>query len=245
MKLTNFRKNIFSQNGEDGIIEEVIKRLELKDLEVCEFGAWDGKHLSNTFNLVKNFNAKAVYIEGDKKKYHDLLKTTKEYPNILPINAFVSHKNDKNSLDNLLSPTFLKKDFDILSIDIDGYDLEVFRIFKKYKPKIIIIEINSGYAPNIIGKYKKGIQINTFRSTIDVAKKKGYTPFFHSGNIFFIKKYFLPKIKLEKKFINNPNLLFNINYKFISRTEKFIWIIKKIILSLKYLLNNKKVYEKN
>ena len=65
--LINFRKNIFSQNGEDGIIEEVIKRLELKDLEVCEFGAWDGKHFSNTFNLVKNFNARAVYIEGDKK----------------------------------------------------------------------------------------------------------------------------------------------------------------------------------
>ena len=42
--LINFCKNIFSQNGEDGIIEEIIKRLELKDLEVCEFGAWDGKH---------------------------------------------------------------------------------------------------------------------------------------------------------------------------------------------------------
>jgi hypothetical protein len=245
MNLINFRKNIFSQNGEDGIIEEIIKRLELKDLEVCEFGAWDGKHLSNTFNLVKNFNARAVYIEGDKKKYQDLLKTAKQYPNILPINAFVSHKNDKNSLDNLLSRTFLKKDFDLLSIDIDGNDLEVFKKFKKYGPKIIIIEINSGYAPNKIGKYKKGIQIGTFRSTIDVAKKKGYTAFFHSGNIFFIKNVFLQKIKLEKKFINKPELLFNINYKFISRTKKFILIIKKMILSVKYLFNNKKVYEKN
>jgi len=215
MKLINFRKNIFSQNGEDGIIEEIIKRLELKELEVCEFGAWDGKHLSNTFNLVKNFNARAVYIEGDKKKYQDLLKTAKEYPNILPINAFVSHKNDKNSLDNLLAPTFLKKDFDILSVDIDGYDLEVFKRFKKYKPKIIIIEINSGYEPNIIGKYKQGSQIGTFRSTVSVAKKKGYTAIFHSGNIFFIKNNYLLGIKLEKKFIVNPALLFNKKYEFI------------------------------
>lgn len=99
-------------------------------MEICEFGAWDGKHLSNTFNLVKNFNARAVYIEGDKKKYQDLLKTAKEYPNILPINAFVSHKNDRNSLDNLLAPTFLKKDFDILSIDMDVHDLEVAFICK-------------------------------------------------------------------------------------------------------------------
>ena len=104
----------------------------MKDLEVCEFGAWDGKHLSNTFNLVKNCNARAVYIEGDKKKYQDLIKTAKEYPNITPINAFVSHKNDKNSLDNLLSRTFLKKDFDLLSIDIDGHDLEVMYCMLNY-----------------------------------------------------------------------------------------------------------------
>ena len=44
-----FKKNVFSQNGEDGIIEELIKRLEIKNLEVCEFGAWDGKLYSNTF----------------------------------------------------------------------------------------------------------------------------------------------------------------------------------------------------
>jgi hypothetical protein len=237
MKLINYRKNIFSQNGEDGVLEEIIKRLNLKDLEVCEFGAWDGKHLSNTFNLVKKFNAKAVYIEGDKQKYPNLLRTANEYPNIFPINSFVSHKNNKNSLDNLLSLTFIKKDFDVLSIDIDGNDLEVFKIFKKYKPKIIIIEINSGYAPNIVGKYKKGIQVGTFCSTVSIAKKKGYTPFFHSGNIFFIKKNLLPKIKLENKFINNPELLFNKNYKF-AREKIYIKIVRKILFYMVKKLNN-------
>jgi hypothetical protein len=243
MNLINFRKNIFSQNGEDGIIEEIIKRLGLKDLEVCEFGAWDGKYLSNTFNLVKNFNAKAVYIEGDNQKYPHLLRTAKEYPNILPINAFVSHKNDKNSLDNLLSLTFLKKDFDILSIDIDGNDLEVFKKFKKYKPKIIIIEINSGYDPDIIGKYNNSVQIGTFRSTVIIGGRKGYTPFFHSGNLFFIKNNYLKKIRLEKRFISNPKLLFNKKYKFVSK-KIYIRILRKILPNilkkiLKKLLINK------
>ena len=38
----------------------MVKRLNLKDLEVCEFGSWDKNNYSNTFNLVKNFNVKAV-----------------------------------------------------------------------------------------------------------------------------------------------------------------------------------------
>ena len=50
-----YKKNFFSQNGEDGVILELLKRLKLKKkiLWCCEFGAWDGIHGSNTFNLVK------------------------------------------------------------------------------------------------------------------------------------------------------------------------------------------------
>ena len=70
--LNKYKKNIFSQNGEDGIILEIIKRLNLngKNKWCCEFGAWNGIHGSNTFNLVKNFNFNAVYIEGDKKRFN-------------------------------------------------------------------------------------------------------------------------------------------------------------------------------
>jgi len=50
-----YRKNLFSQNGEDGVVLEIIKRLKLnhRNKWCCEFGAWDGIHGSNTFNLVK------------------------------------------------------------------------------------------------------------------------------------------------------------------------------------------------
>jgi hypothetical protein len=64
-----YRKNIFSQNGEDGVISEILERLKLNKNNswCCEFGAWDGIHGSNTFNLVKHSDYNAVYIEGDKK----------------------------------------------------------------------------------------------------------------------------------------------------------------------------------
>ena len=43
-----FKKNIYSQNGEDGIIEVILNRLDDKlDKTCCECGAWDGINLSN------------------------------------------------------------------------------------------------------------------------------------------------------------------------------------------------------
>ena len=46
-----FKKNIYSLDGEDGIIEEILSRLDDKlDKTCCEFGAWNGIYLSNCYN---------------------------------------------------------------------------------------------------------------------------------------------------------------------------------------------------
>ena len=70
--------NVFSQFGEDEIIAKLLKCLEsanLLDRWVCEFGAWDGLHFSNTANLLVNSNFKAVLIEADPEKFKTLEKT--------------------------------------------------------------------------------------------------------------------------------------------------------------------------
>ena len=69
-----YKKNTFSQFGEDGIIEEIFKRLsDVSDKRCCEFGAWDGKLLSNTCNLITNHNYEAILIEADKKNLMNLI----------------------------------------------------------------------------------------------------------------------------------------------------------------------------
>jgi len=197
-----YNKNIHSQNGEDGIIEELLKRLEINTGWVCEFGAWDGIYLSNTFNLVqKQFNA--VFIEGDKDKYKDLLKTVETYPNIIPVNAFIEHNNTENSLDNILKQTNIPIDFDILSIDIDSYDYQVWKSLEIYKPKIVIIEINSSI------KVNNEVHIHTpdkyqgtgFKPTYNLGIEKGYTFILHTGNMFFIRNDLFDKLDIK---YNNP-----------------------------------------
>ena len=223
--LLKFRYNHYSQNGEDGIIVELIKRLNLNELEVCEFGAWDGIHLSNTFNLIKNHNARAVLIEGDDKKFKDLIETSKSFKNIIPIHAYINTK--ENLLDNLLSTTFLKKDFDILSIDIDSNDLEIWESLNNYLPKIVIIEIQSSILPGIIERYNyENKTFNSFTSTIKSGTNKGYTAIAHTGNLFFVRNDYLYKVNLEKDLIENSENLFIHDWANKDRIKKFF---KKIL----------------
>ena len=143
---------------------------------MCKFGAWDGIYLSNTYNLVKS-GWNAIYIEGDKKRYKDLLKTQAKNPKIIAINQYISKSKFSNSsLDNILKKTSIPVDFEILSIDIDSFDLEVWETLSSYNPKIVIIEINSAYPPGIIKWHSaknSNVNGNSFSATLNVARNKG------------------------------------------------------------------------
>ena len=216
IKLIEYRKNVYSQNGEDGVLDEIFKRINVASSNnekwCVEFGAWDGKHLSNTFHLVEQ-GWNAVYIEGDKEKYQDLLETVKQYPKIKPINAMVGfEESDSNNLNNLLSGTKIPEDFDLLSIDIDSFDLAVWQCFVG-KPKVVIIEINSSIEPGIL-QWHDGIfcQGNSFSSTIKVAEDKGYMLVCHTGNLIFLREDLVQMIGLDNRSIHFPETLFLNNW---------------------------------
>ena len=233
-----YRKNLFSQNGEDGVVLEIIKRLKLnhRNKWCCEFGAWDGIHGSNTFNLVKNFNYNSIYIEGDKKKYQDLIKTSKKYKKIIPFNKYVDYKKKSlNLLDNILKKTKITKNFDILSIDIDSYDLIVWKSLKKYRPKIVIIEINSGIPLGIRQTHSTSKPGNSFRSTVEFATKNKYQLICHTGNCIFIDKKYSKKLRISKKFLNNKNVNLLFDSTWFNKKESLIKKLLKIFLSKKFI----------
>ena len=87
--LSKFAQNVTSQYGEDGIIEKVLGIIGVNDKWCVEFGSWDGKACSNTYHLITNKSYSAVLIEGNPKRYKDLLKTFGDNNRVTTLNAFV------------------------------------------------------------------------------------------------------------------------------------------------------------
>lgn len=225
--LRSHMSNRHSQCGEDGILREIIRRLAIEDIWCCEFGAWDGRHASNTFNLVTTKQARSVMIEGDPIKYQALLATQSSWPNIIPINRYVSYDiNDPDHLDNILAGTPIPRDFDILSIDIDGDDLVTWESISAYHPKIVVIEINPRIEPGIFQRHHEvkydpthEADLNSFSSTVEVGQSKGYDLICHTScNLIFSRQDLRIPLGVEQIYIDDPVSLFD--WKWVKKARK-------------------------
>ncbi|MFI5251468.1 MAG: FkbM family methyltransferase [Bacteroidota bacterium] len=193
--LLSHKKNVFSQNGEDGIIEFIFSRIGAADISCCEFGAWDGIHFSNCRNLILG-GWRAVMIEGDEMRFHDLVATYRDNPAVICMNRFVD--TAANRLDQLLKESGVGS-LDFLSIDIDGLDYELFENLTM-QPRVVCVEVNAGHNP----KNGKVIPAETAKNNVGqslaaftkIAAAKGYGLVCYSGNAFFVRKEIIQQYAL-------------------------------------------------
>ena len=114
----------------------------------------------------------------------------------------------------------------MLSIDIDSYDLDVWETLEKYRPKIVVIEINSSIKPGIIRRHDSNNQGNSFSATVEVGKKKGYVLICHTGNCIFLRNDLKNKINYEKNLLDNPEILFDKSW--LNKKDS---VLKKVLRS--------------
>ena len=175
INLNDFKKNKYSQYGEDGILEKIFKELDVSEGVFCEFGAWDGIHLSNTYALYEK-GWSGVYIEGNKKRFKDLTKNITDSSSKL-VCHYVEVNGDR-SLDNLLNLSGMfsyDTALDLLSIDIDSDDLSVFKSLKNFRPTVLVIEYNPTIPLDVEYTNPKGENKgNSARSIVNFATSQKY-----------------------------------------------------------------------
>ena len=206
--LLEFKRDEFSQTGEDGIIEKILEVLPHSDKWCVEFGAWDGIHLTNTRHLILSKDYSAVLIEANKKKFLDLEHNYRQQKNkVVPINCFVGF-GDNDNLDRILSETPIPKDFDLLSIDIDGNDYHVWKRVESYRPKIVVIEFNPTIPTDVKFVQQADPAVNqgaSLLSLVELGKEKGYELVcVLTFNAFFVRKEYFRLLQIET---NSPHIL--------------------------------------
>ncbi|MDR1223795.1 MAG: hypothetical protein LBL07_13100 [Tannerella sp.] len=137
--INDYEFKIFSQRGEDGIIQYLIKHAPIKNKVFIEFGV-ENYMESNTRFLMMNNNWSGLVLDGSRENIGSLKKREWFWKYDLKTKcAFI----DRDNINTLLHEDGFE-DIGILSIDIDGNDYWIFQKLdlSKLNPSIVIIEYN-------------------------------------------------------------------------------------------------------
>ncbi len=198
-RLKNFAYNIESQWGDDGVIEEIFKRIGEGNKTCVDFGAYDGPHLSNTWNLWNNKGWNALLIEGNSGRVKSLREYTEGNSKIKIVNAFVTISGE-NKIDNIVEKNLgSNAKIDLMSIDIDGDDYYIMDSIEKFLPRVIVIEFNPTIPAHIDIVQEPGEYFGSSANSINkLATKKGYRLIEIIGtNCYFIREEEYSKIYAE------------------------------------------------
>lgn len=137
--IVDYEFKVFSQFGEDGIIQYLIEQIEIPNRLFIEFGVENYRE-SNTRFLLQNNNWKGLVFDGSERNIASIKKEDFYFLHTLQAEqAFITKEN----INDLIAQNGYEGDIGLLSIDIDGNDYWVWESIDVVQPRIVICEYNS------------------------------------------------------------------------------------------------------
>lgn len=134
---------VFSQWGEDGIIQYLVQNLDIRQKTFIEFGVETFREANCRFLMVNNL-WRGLVIDGSKENIRTIDESEEKWRyGLQTICAFIDQENIISLID---SANF--EGVGILSVDIDGVDYHVLEKAIGCDPEIVIVEYNSTFGPN-------------------------------------------------------------------------------------------------
>jgi hypothetical protein len=134
---------IFSQSGEDGIIQYLLSKVSVDRRIFVEVGVEDYREANTRFLLMNDY-WRGLIVDGgtDHVQYLRTQKLGWQY-DIRALSAFVTRAN----INPLLDTAGFTGDIGLFSLDIDGNDYWVLQAITVVSPRIVIVEYNSAFGP--------------------------------------------------------------------------------------------------
>jgi len=196
---------VFSQFGDDGIIQWLINNLEFPNKTFIEFGVGNYRE-SNTRFLMMNNDWSGLVMDGSESNVAQIINSEYFWKYELSAKAVWI---DTDNINSLLSSSQLGKEVGILHIDLDGNDYWIWKEIKAITPIIVILEYNSvfGIDRAITVPYHKAFDRTnahysnlywgaSLRSLYQLSADKGYS--FVGCNNAGNNAYFVRKDKLNE-----------------------------------------------
>lgn len=125
--LRSHERQVHSQGGEDGVLVHLFDCLGTINRYCVEFGAWDGRRLSNTAHLRLEYGWTGLLMDGDPERVSNAVRQ-----------EFITAEN----INGIFRKYEVPEVFDLLSIDIDGNEYWVWKALRDTRPRVVVIEYN-------------------------------------------------------------------------------------------------------
>jgi hypothetical protein len=141
--LSEVEFQVFSQGGEDGIIQYLISKIAIPNKTFIEFGVENYIESNSRFLFINN-NWSGYVIDGSAENVRFIEHDLGSYGELHTTCSFITRDN----INELLVKVGFDSEVGLLSIDIDGNDYWVWQAIKSIKPIIVIAEYNSVFGVN-------------------------------------------------------------------------------------------------
>jgi hypothetical protein len=149
MKLHEYAKKVFSQNGEDGILEHIFKIIgttNKKCIEICAGAGYE----CNTANLIIHHGFTGLLFDGQLNNViqgRSFFASKKVAHNVVFIHKWITRSNIH---EDIIRENF-QNEIDLLSLDMDGIDYWILKSLcidtQLILPRVIVLEYNDIYGP--------------------------------------------------------------------------------------------------
>ena len=141
--LTLFELRVFSQNGEDGVLAEIVRRTGAPGQFFVEVGAGDG--IENNCAALADLAGlgRAVHRGRAMRGSDPLRRKYAPIPRVQTLQAMVTPE----TVDALLAAQGVPEEPDVFTVDVDGSDYWIWRALERHRPRVVVVEYNASIAP--------------------------------------------------------------------------------------------------